>query len=168
MGGAFLIGSARTAGTRARKGGFRATRPDDLAAAVIRAVLKRSDVAAERVDDVILGCAFPEGEQGANVGRIALLRAGLPVTVPGMTVNRLCGSGLQAITVAAERISAGFADCIVAGGVESMTMIPMWGERFAPNPALQFSWPEVYAGMGITAEKVAERYGVTREAQDAF
>jgi acetyl-CoA acyltransferase len=168
MGGAFLLGAARTAGTRARKGGFRETRPDDLAAAVIRAVLQRSGAAAEQVEDVILGCAFPEGEQGANVGRIALLRAGLPPGVPGMTVNRLCGSGLEAIAIAAQRVAGGFADCIVAGGVESMTMIPMWGERFSPNPSLQFSWPEVYAGMGITAEKVAERHGVRRGEQDAF
>ena len=168
MNGAWLVTAVRTAGTRARKGGFRDTRPDDLAAAVIRAVVERSGVDPARVDDVVLGCAFPEAEQGANVARIAALRAGLPVTVPAMTVNRLCSSGLQAIAIAAERIAAGAADCVVAGGVESMTMVPMWGSKFSPNPAMNAGWPEVYAGMGITAELVAERYSISRADQDAF
>jgi acetyl-CoA acyltransferase len=165
---AWLLGAVRTAGTRARKGGFKDTRPDDLAAAAIRGVVARTGVEPEKIEDVILGCAFPEAEQGANLARIALLRAGLPVGTPGMTVNRLCSSGLQAIAIAAERIEAGGADCIVAGGVESMTMVPMWGNKFSPNPGLNGSWPEVYAGMGITAELVAERYGVSRAEQDAF
>jgi acetyl-CoA acyltransferase len=168
MRSAYLLGAVRTAGTRARKGGFKDTRPDDLAAAVIRGVLARTGVEPERVEDVVLGCAFPEAEQGANIARIALLRAGLPVGTPGMTVNRLCSSGLQAIAVAAERIAAGAADCIIAGGVESMTMVPMWGSKFSPNPGLNDGWPEVYAGMGTTAELVAERYGVSRAEQDAF
>ncbi|HSN13859.1 MAG TPA: acetyl-CoA C-acyltransferase, partial [Anaeromyxobacteraceae bacterium] len=168
MRSAFLLGAVRTAGTRARKGGFRDTRPDDLAAAVIRGVLARTGVAPDRVEDVVLGCAFPEAEQGANVARIAALRAGLPVSVPAMTVNRLCSSGLQAIAIAAERILAGAADCVVAGGVESMTMVPMWGGKFSPNPGLEGSWPEVYASMGITAELVAQKYGVSRADQDAF
>src|SRR5512133_1479450 len=145
MGSAFLLAAVRTAGTRARKGGFKDTRPDDLAAAVIRGVVERSGVDPERIEDVILGCAFPEAEQGANVARIALLRAGLPVAVPGMTVNRLCSSGLQAIAIAAERVAGGFADCVVAGGVEGLTMGPIWGSKFSPNPALNQSWPEVYA-----------------------
>jgi acetyl-CoA acyltransferase len=168
MRSAFLIGAVRTAGTRARKGGFRDTRPDDLAAAVIREVLQRTGVEPAKVEDVVLGCAFPEAEQGANVARIAALRAGLPVTVPAMTVNRLCSSGLQAIAIAAERIVAGAADCVVAGGVESMTMVPMWGSKFSPNPGLTDAWPEVFAGMGITAELVARKYLVSREDQDAF
>jgi acetyl-CoA acyltransferase len=168
MRSAYLLGAVRTAGTRARKGGFRETRPDDLAAWAIRGVLSRTGVDPASIDDVVLGCAFPEAEQGANVARIAALRAGLPVTVPAMTVNRLCSSGLQAIAIAAERIAAGAADCIVAGGAESMTMVPMWGNKFSPNPGLTFAWPEVYASMGITAERVAEKWGVSREDQDAF
>jgi acetyl-CoA acyltransferase len=168
MGSAFLLAAVRTAGTRARKGGFKDTRPDDLAAAVIRGVVERSGVDPARIEDVILGCAFPEAEQGANVARIALLRAGLPVAVPGMTVNRLCSSGLQAIAIAAERIAGGFADCIVAGGVESMTMVPMWGSKFSPNPGMNEAWPEVYASMGITAELVAQQFLVSRADQDEF
>src|SRR5512138_628437 len=168
MKSAFLIGAVRTAGTRARKGGFKDSRPDDLAAAVIRGVLDRTGVDPARVEDVVLGCAFPEAEQGANVARIAALRAGLPVSTPAMTVNRLCSSGLQAIAVAAERIAAGAADCVVAGGVESMTMVPMWGSKFSPNPHLTDTWPEVYAGMGITAELVAQKYVIGRDDQDAF
>ncbi|MGB8931373.1 MAG: acetyl-CoA C-acyltransferase [Anaeromyxobacteraceae bacterium] len=168
MGNAFLLAAVRTAGTRARKGGFKDTRPDDLAAAAIRGVVERSGVEPDRVEDVILGCAFPEAEQGGNVARMALLRAGLPVAVPGMTVNRLCSSGLQAIAIAAERIAGGFADCIVAGGVESMTMVPMWGNKFSPNPGMNAAWPEVYASMGITAELVAQQFGVSRADQDEF
>jgi acetyl-CoA acyltransferase len=168
MSSAYLVTAVRTAGTRARKGGFKDTRPDDLAAAAIREVVSRTGVDPARIDDVILGCAFPEGEQGANVARLAALRAGLPVGVPGMTVNRLCSSGLQAIAIAAERIAGGFADCIVAGGVESMTMVPMWGNKFSPNPGMNQEWPEVYASMGITAELVAQKYGISRADQDAF
>jgi acetyl-CoA acyltransferase len=164
----YLVGAVRTAGTRARKGGFKDTRPDDLAAAAIRGVVARTGVEPAQVEDVILGCAFPEAEQGANVARIAALRAGLPVATPAMTVNRLCSSGLQAIAIAAERIAAGSAECVVAGGVESMTMVPMWGSKFSPNPLLTDSWPEVYAGMGITAELVAQKYVVSRDDQDAF
>jgi acetyl-CoA acyltransferase len=165
---AYLLGAVRTAGTRARKGGFRDTRPDDLAAAVIRGVVSRTGVDPAQIEDVILGCAFPEAEQGANVARIAALRAGLPVATPAMTVNRLCSSGLQAIALAADRIAAGSAECVIAGGVESMTMVPMWGSKFSPNPHLADSWPEVYAGMGITAELVAQKYVIGRDDQDAF
>ena len=168
MNSAYLVTAVRTAGTRARKGGFRDTRPDDLAAAVLRAVVDRTGVDPASIDDVILGCAFPEAEQGANVARIAALRAGLPVSVPAMTVNRLCSSGLQAIAIAAERVAAGAADCVIAGGVESMTMVPMWGSKFSPNPGLNAEWPEVYASMGITAELVAEQFCISRTDQDEF
>ncbi|MHB8709868.1 MAG: thiolase family protein, partial [Desulfuromonadales bacterium] len=137
-------------------------------AAVIRAVLIRTATDPDQVDDVILGCAFPEAEQGMNVARIAALKAGLPVTVPAQTVNRFCASGLQAIASAAERIIAGGADCIVAGGTESMTLVPMAGHAFRANPGLVGAWPEVYAGMGITAEILAAKYAIGREAQDAF
>ncbi|RMF68263.1 MAG: acetyl-CoA C-acyltransferase, partial [Alphaproteobacteria bacterium] len=122
----------------------------------------------EKIDDVIMGCAFPEGEQGMNMAKVAASRAGLPYKVPGMTINRFCSSGLQSIAMAAERIMAGFADCIIAGGAESMTMIPMGGNKYSANPGLLASWPEAYASMGITAELVAEKYGISREDQDAF
>jgi acetyl-CoA acyltransferase len=165
---AYILDVCRTAGGKAHSGVFRQTRPDDLAAAVIRALLARTGTDPARVEDVILGCAFPEAEQGMNVARIAALKAGLPVTVPAQTVNRFCASGLQAIAAAAERIIAGGADCIIAGGTESMTLVPMAGHAFRANPGLVGDWPEVYAGMGITAEIVAARYGITREDQDAF
>ena len=115
-----------------------------------------------------MGCAFPEGEQGMNMARIAALKAGIPYQVPAQTVNRFCSSGLQTIASAAERIMAGFADCIIAGGAESMTMMPMGGNKYSANPGLVASWPESFASMGITAELVADKYGVSREDQDAF
>jgi acetyl-CoA acyltransferase len=165
---AYILDACRTPGGKAHRGVFRHTRPDDLAAVVIRALLARTGTDPARVEDVILGCAFPEAEQGMNVARIAALKAGLPVTVPAQTVNRFCASGLQAIATAAERIIAGGADCIVAGGTESMTLVPMAGHAFRANPGLVGDWPEVYAGMGITAEILAARYGISREDQDAF
>lgn len=165
---AYILDACRTPGGKAHRGAFRHTRPDDLAAAAIRAVLERTATDAALVDDVILGCAFPEAEQGMNVARIAALKAGLPVTVPAQTVNRFCASGLQAIATAAERIMAGAADCIVAGGTESMTLVPMAGHAFRANPELVGAWPQVYAGMGITAEILAAKYAIGREAQDAF
>src|SRR5690606_24148304 len=125
-------------------------------------------VAPEMVDDVILGCAMPEGEQGLNIARIASVLAGLPTSVPGFTVNRFCSSGLQAIALAAERIMLGHADVIIAGGVESMSRVPMTGFKLAPNPDLMQTAPEVYMGMGLTAERVAQRFNVSREDQDAF
>src|SRR5512140_2140921 len=131
MGSAYILAAVRTPGGKAKKGKLRDVRPDDLAATVVKALLARTGVDPALVEDVILGCAFPEGESGMNVGRVAAMRAGLPVAVPGQTVNRFCASGLQAIASAAERIVAGGADCIVAGGTESMTMIPMGGQRFA-------------------------------------
>jgi acetyl-CoA acyltransferase len=144
-------------------------RPDEMAAAVIRALVARLPmIPPAEFDDVIIGCAFPEGEQGMNMARIAAIRAGLPYTVPAQTVNRFCASGLQTIATAAERIMAGFAEVIIAGGAESMSVVPLGGCRYAPDPYLAEHDPAVYAAMGITAENVARRYGVGREAQDAF
>ena len=168
MPAAYVLAAYRTPGTRAKKGKLKDVRPDDLAAAALRGLLGKTAVDPKEIDDVILGCAFPEGEQGMNVARIAALKAGLPVEVPAQTLNRFCSSGLQAIASAAERIMAGFADCVVAGGTESMTAVPMGGGKFSANPGLATSWPEAYASMGITAEIVAARYGVSREDQDAF
>jgi len=165
---AYIVEAVRTAGCRAKKGGFRDVRPDDLAAAVLKGLIQKVQIDPKEVEDVIVGCSFPEGEQGMNVGRVALLKAGFPYEVPGQTVNRFCSSGLQSISIAAERIMAGFADCIIAGGVESMSMIPMGGKGYSPNPDLVENWPESYATMGITAEYVAERYKITREEQDLF
>jgi len=157
---AYILDACRTPGGKAHRGAFRHTRPDDLAAVVIRALLARTGTDPAQVEDVIFGCAFPEAEQGMNVARIAALKAGLPVTVPAQTVNRFCASGLQAIATAAERI--------IAGGTESMTLVPMAGHAFRANPGLVGDWPEVYAGMGITAEILAARYGINREEQDVF
>jgi acetyl-CoA acyltransferase len=166
---AVIVSAVRTAVGRARRGTLADVRPDEMAAVVIKEALNRAEpVKAEDVEDVILGCAFPEGEQGMNVARIALLRAGLPYTVPGQTANRFCSSGLQTIASAAERIMAGFGTCIIAGGVESMSMVPMGSNKFAPNPWLAENYPEVYVRMGQTAENVAREYGVSREDQDAF
>lgn len=168
MKSAYIVEAVRTAGCRAKKGGFKDVRPDDLCATVLKGLIEKVKIDPEEVEDVIIGCSFPEGEQGMNVGRVALLKAGFPYEVPGQTVNRFCSSGLQSISMAAERIMSGFADCIIAGGVESMTMIPMGGKRYSPNPDLVETWPESYATMGITAEFVAERYKITREEQDLF
>jgi acetyl-CoA acyltransferase len=168
MSAAYVLAAVRTPGCKAKKGKLRDVRPDDLAATAIRALVERAGIEPREIEDVILGCAFPEGEQGMNLGRVAALRAGLPVEVPGQTVNRFCASGLQTIATAAERILAGQADCIVAGGAESMSLVPMGGARFSANPALVASWPESFAAMGITAELVAARDGVSREDQDAF
>jgi acetyl-CoA acyltransferase len=143
-------------------------RPDDLAAAAIRGLVERTGIDPATLDDIIMGCAFPEGEQGMNVARVAALRAGIPYQVPAQTVNRFCSSGLQTIASAAERIMAGFADCIVAGGTESMSMVPMGGNKYSANPTLVAEWPESFASMGVTAELVADKYQVGREDQDAF
>lgn len=165
---AYILNALRTPGGKAPRGNFRSVRPDDLAAAVIRELIQRTGIDPGEIDDVILGCAFPEAEQGMNVARIAAMRAGIPVQVPAMTVNRFCSSGLQAIALASERIMVGHADCIVAGGTESMSLVPMGGNKFSANPTLVQEWPETFAGMGITAELVAEQYSVSREDQDAF
>ena len=168
MGNAYVLAAFRTPGTKANKGKLRAVRPDDLAAAAIKGLIERTGIDPSQLDDVIIGCAFPEGEQGMNMARVAALKAGIPYQVPAQTVNRFCSSGLQTIASAAERIMAGFADCIIAGGAESMTMIPMGGNKFSANPALLASWPESFASMGITAEFVADKYRVSREDQDTF
>ena len=165
---AVIIDCLRTPVGKAPRGALRNTRPDDLAATVIRALLERYPQAKEDVEDVILGCAMPEGEAGNNMARGALLRAGLPDTVSGMTVNRFCSSGLQAIALAAERIQAGFAHVMIAGGSESMSLTPRGGLKPAPNPWFVDHLPEVYLTMGLTAERVQRKYGITREDADAF
>lgn len=164
-----IVSAVRTAVGKAKRGALATVRPDELMATVIRELLLRAaPLEADMIDDVIVGCAMPEGEQGLNVGRIAALRAGLPVEVPGQTVNRFCSSGLQTIANAAMAIKAGMAEVIIAGGTESMSMVPMIGNKFAPNPTFAIEGPEVYMNMGLTAERVAEQYGVSREDQDAF
>ena len=164
-----IASSVRTPVGRAFKGTLRATRPDELAAAAIKGALERvPQVEAKEIEDVILGCAMPEAEQGMNVARIASLRAGLPVEVSALTINRFCSSGLQAIALAAERIMAGGAEVIVAGGTESMSMIPMGGNKISPNPWLVENNPGAYLSMGLTAERLAKRYGITREESDQF
>jgi len=159
----------RTPGGRAKRGAFRQTRPDDLAAAVIRALLARApNLDPARIGDVVMGCAMPEGEQGVNVGRNLVLLAGLPDSVPGMTVNRFCSSGLETINLAAAEIALGQSDIVIAGGLESMTLVPMGGVRYLPNPQMAAESPLTYLSMGLTAERLAERDGISREAQDRF
>jgi len=166
---AVIVSIARTAVGKAPRGTLRNTRPDDMGAAVIKEVLRRVPaVNPVEVEDVILGCAMPEAEQGNNVARVASLRAGLPVTCSAMTVNRFCPSGLQAIAIASERIMAGSAEVIVAGGTETMSMIPMGGYHFSPNPILMDQYPDVYLSMGLTAENLARKHEITREQQDQF
>jgi acetyl-CoA acyltransferase len=166
---AVIVSAVRTAVGKAPNGTLRATRPDDLAARVISAALERaSGVDPKEVDDVILGCAMPEAEQGLNVARIASLRAGIPVEASAVTVNRFCSSGLQAIAFGAERIMCGFASTIVAGGTESMSLVPMGGNKLSPNPTLVDSYPDVYLSTGLVAENHARESGISREAQDAF
>jgi acetyl-CoA acyltransferase len=166
---AVIVSSVRTPVGRAVKGTLRASRPDELAAVAIKGALARvPEVDPKEIEDVILGCAMPEGEQGMNVARIASLRAGLPVEVSAMTVNRFCASGLQAIAIAAERIIAGGSEVMVAGGTESMSMIPMGGNKISPNPWLVDHYPDVYLSMGLTAERLAKRSGITRESADEF
>lgn len=164
-----IASSVRTPVGKAYKGTLRATRPDELGAIAIRGALDRlPQLDPKEIEDVIMGCAMPEAEQGMNVARIASLRAGLPVECSAMTVNRFCSSGLQAIAMAAERIMAGGAEVIVAGGLESMTMIPMGGHKVSANPWLVANYPDSYLSMGLTAERVAKRFGVTREMSDEF
>ena len=164
-----IASSVRTPVGRAYKGTLRSTRPDELAAIAIKGALDRiPQLDAKEIEDVILGCAMPEAEQGMNVARIASLRAGLPVEVSALTINRFCSSGLQAIAMAAERIMTGGAEVIVAGGTESMSMIPMGGHKISPNPWLVDHYPDAYLSMGLTAERVAQRIGITREAADEF
>ena len=169
MTSAVIVSAARTAVGKAPRGTLRTTRPEEMAAAVIRAVMERSPaVDAEDIDDVILGCAMPEAEQGMNVGRIAGLRAGLPVEVPAQTVNRFCSSGLQTIALAAQQIMSGMGEAVIAGGVETMSLVPMSSNKFMANPTLAKEHPGVYIAMGLTAENLARQFEVTREEQDAF
>jgi acetyl-CoA acyltransferase len=166
---ALIVSSVRTPVGKAFKGSLRATRPDDLAALAIKEALARvPGLDAKEIDDVILGCAMPEGEQGMNVARIAALRAGLPIETSAMTINRFCSSGLQAIAIAAERIRAGSAQVIVAGGTESMTMVPMGGNKVSPNPWLVDHNPDAYINMGLGTENIARKFGITREQADQF
>ena len=166
---AVIVSIARTAVGKAPRGTLRNTRPDDMAAAVIKEVLARvPGLEVAEVEDVILGCAMPEAEQGNNVARIASLRAGLPVTCSAMTINRFCSSGLQAIALASERIMAGSAEVIVAGGTESMSLIPMGGFHFSPNPSLIERYPDAYLSMGLTAENLARKHQITRQQADEF
>jgi acetyl-CoA acyltransferase len=166
---AVIVSAVRTAVGKAPNGTLRGTRPDELGATVIAEALARAPgVDPAEVDDVILGCAMPEAEQGLNVARIASLRAGIPVSASAVTVNRFCSSGLQAIAFAAERIMCGFATTIVAGGTESMSLIPMGGHKVAPNPHLVDNYPDVYLSTGLVAENHAREAGISREEQDAF
>ena len=165
---AVIIDCLRTAVGKAPRGTLRHSRPDDLAAAVIRALLEKYPAAKDGVEDVILGCAMPEGEAGNNMARQAALRAGLPDSVSALTINRFCSSGLQAIAMAADRIRSGGADILVAGGSESMSLTPAGGRKPAPNPWFVDHWPEVYMSMGLTAERVQRKYAVSREDADAF
>lgn len=165
---AVIVAGVRTPVGKAPRGSLKDTRPDELGSLVIQELLKRTHLDPSMVEDVILGCAFPEAAQGMNMARNILLRAGLPVDVPGMTINRFCSSGLQAIAIAAERIMVGAIDVAIAGGVESMSYVPMGGYNFSPNPALTQNAPEAYINMGLTAEKVAEKFNISREDQDRF
>lgn len=169
MSNAYIISSVRTAVGKAPRGTLRNTRPDDLGAAVVKGALQRvPQLEHDRIDDLMFGCAFPEAEQGFNLGRVIAMRAGLPHSVAGCTVNRFCSSGLQTIAMATQAIVAGHAEVIVAGGAESMSLIPMGGHDLAPNPELLSEAPEAYLSMGITAENVAEAFNISRAEQDAF
>ena len=166
---AVIVFSVRTPVGRGYKGSLRTTRPDDLAALVIKEALARvPGLDPKEIDDVILGCAMPEGEQGMNVARIAALRAGLPVETSAMTVNRFCSSGLQAIALAADRIRSGAAQVIVAGGTESMSLVPMGGNKISPNPWLVDHYPDAYINMGLGTENIARKFGISREQADQF
>jgi acetyl-CoA acyltransferase len=164
-----IVEALRTAVGKAPRGALKTTRPDDMAATVIKSLLARTpQLDPGDIDDVVLGCAMPEAEQGMNMARIAALRAGLPDSVPGMTINRFCSSGLQAIAMAADRIRSGGAEVIIAGGAESMSLLPRAGHKFAPNPHLVEEMPQVYISMGLTAEKVVRKYDIPRNVQDDF
>jgi len=169
MRNAVIVSAVRTPVGKAPKGTLRSTRPDDLGAVAIKGALERvPQLDPKEIEDVILGCAMPEAEQGMNVARIAALRAGLPIESAAMTVNRFCASGLQSIALAAERIRGGSADVIVAGGTESMSMVPMGGNKVSINPWLEENYPGSYTSMGLTAERVARHYGISREEADQF
>src|SRR4030066_51791 len=164
-----IVAATRTGVGKAKRGSLATVRPDDMAVTVLKDLLTRATgVKPEEINDVILGCAFPEGEQGLNMSRLVALRAGLPVSVPAETINRFCSSGMQSIAHAAFGIMAGQMDCVIAGGAESIAMVPMTGLKFSPNPFLAADWPGAYLGMGLTAENVSEKYGISRADQDVF
>ena len=166
---AVIVAAKRTAVGRAKRGAFSTTRPEDLAAAVIKNLVEITPkVEPKDIEDVIIGCAMPEGSQGLNIGRLIVLRAGFPVEVPAETINRFCSSGLQTIAHGAMGILSGMTDIVIAGGVESMTMVPMTGFKLTPNPTMAVDYPEAYINMGLTAENVSEEFNVSREDQDAF
>jgi acetyl-CoA acyltransferase len=169
MSDALIVSAVRTPVGKAPAGALRSTRPDELAAVVMREAVNRAEgVALTDIEDVIIGCAMPEAEQGLNVARIASLRAGFPVQASAVTVNRFCASGLQAIAFAADRVKSGSTDAIIAGGTESMSLVPMGGNKIAPNPALVSDYPDVYLTTGLVAENHARDYDISREEQDAF
>src|SRR6187200_2458210 len=169
MNDAVIVSAVRTAIGKAPAGTLRFTRPDEMAATVIREALARAPgLDPAEIDDVILGCAMPEAEQGLNVARIASLRAGVPVSASAVTINRFCSSGLQAIAYAAERVMCGFAEAVIAGGTESMSLVPMGGNKISPNPALVESYPDVYLNTGLVAENHAREHAIPRSEQDAF
>jgi acetyl-CoA acyltransferase len=166
---AVIVSAVRTPVGKAKRGGLATVRPDDLAVAVIKELLKRTpDLDPAEIEDVVIGCAFPEGEQGMNMARMIALAAGLPDSVPAETINRFCSSGVQAIAHAAYAIQAGDIDVAIAGGTESMTMVPMTGYKFSPNPMIAAEYPHYFTNMGLTAENVAVKYEISREEQDAF
>ena len=166
---AVIVAACRTAAGKAPRGTLKDTRPEEMGTAVLADLVKRSgDLDPALIDDVIIGCTFPESVQGLNLGRVLVMSLGWPDRIPGMTVNRFCSSGLQAIAIGAEKIMCGFADVVVAGGVESMSQIPMGGNMMYPNPALVDTRPGAFTGMGLTAENVAERYKIGRDEQDEF
>ena len=163
-----IVSAVRTAVGRGKKGTLSNTRPDELAALVMQTAVARAKIAAEQIEDVVFGCAMPEGEQGLNVARMSLLLAGFPESVPGVTINRFCASGLQAVASGAHEIASGMADCVLVGGVESMSSVPMGGFKNAVNPRLLDSRPGAYLGMGHTAERLASEYSISRSEQDEF
>ena len=167
--GAYIVSSVRTAVGKSKRGALRHFRPEEMGAVAVKEAVHRvSGLDVNDVDDVLMGCAMPEGPQGMNVGRIVAIKAGMPETVPGATINRFCSSGLQTIVMASQSIMAGYAECVVAGGTESMSLVPMSGFYFQPDPDLVDEHPTVYISMGNTAENVAEKYNVSREEQDRF
>src|SRR5574341_1089508 len=170
MNEAVIVEGVRTAVGKSKRGATRNTRPEDMMACVIQELMRRTEgaVKPEDIEDVIVGCAMPEGVQGLNIARQVALLSGLPDSVPGQTVNRFCSSGLQTIATAAYRIMAGFADVIIAGGAESMSLVPMTGNRYAPDPYLAKHYPAVYISMGNSAENLVQAYSVSREEQDGF
>jgi acetyl-CoA acyltransferase len=166
---AYIVTSVRTPGCRQKKGAFKDTRPEDLLSFILDAAVKKTPgLDKQDVDDVIVGCCFPEAEQGLNIGRIAAQMAGFPYTVSGVTVNRFCASGLEAVSMASFRIMSGWADVVVAAGVESMSHVPIGGNFYRPHPEFALNFPDHYVAMGITAENVAKRYNISRQDQDEF